>query len=136
VSQTYNTAEHEDFFLNIFQLQLLVTDSPFSSYVYSYSEILYTPIIQFIEKHCMQGGGMNYGLLLASPLPPQLEVRELQKWRHSIGYGPGSGINLRGVGRGISRYQSCLPPTHQSEALRTSITPRFARTCGQKEPKF
>ncbi len=40
---------------------------------------------------------MNHGLLLASPLPPQLGVCEPQKWHNPIGFGLSSDLN-RGVG--------------------------------------
>jgi hypothetical protein len=61
----------------------------------------------------IQGGAMNRGLLFSGPQPPQLRIREPQKWRNPIGYGPGSIINKIGGGMGISCHGSHLPPTYQ-----------------------
>ncbi len=52
------------------------------------------------QQNSVQGGVMNHGLLFSGPLPPQSWVREPQKCRNPIGYGPSSGINIAGgVGR-------------------------------------
>jgi hypothetical protein len=40
---------------------------------------------------------MNHGLLFSGPLPPRSWVREPQKCRNPIGYGPSSGLNIAGV---------------------------------------
>jgi hypothetical protein len=45
---------------------------------------------------------MNRGLLFLGPQQPQLRIREPQKWRNQIGYGPGSNINKIEGGMGIS----------------------------------